>query len=528
MFRVRRSAILAACCVLRAACCSAEVDLDRLVAQCLQELREHPAGGALCLVEQAAVHGFLHENLLCRESGSSFQIRVALGEDPGVAVVDVGRLVVDRHVRDRRLGETQPHCPVVWVGGDVALFELPEIDTCPDFRNGEHRYLVAGCPVEPSPVRALLDRRGGHGPHCGELSQLLDLLNRHGADPLDGLGRNEVFHGVSRSTHEKGPNDERPEDHHADEREDDNDPRTRTGPGLLGHPTRVPASNVPHMESQMVEVNGTDLFVRTYGPADGYPIVLLHGWPDSGRGWSQVARLLEDRYRLIVPDNRGFGRSAMPEGTDNYRMHVLLADLAGLIAWSGSPRVSVVGHDFGAAVAWQAATFLMDVVDRVVCIAAPHPMRMHEFAGFTRQLTRSFYVWLLNSGASGEALLAHGDFVPLSEWVFGDAIDEVEKREYRKEWSEPGRFTAMAEWYRASFRPELFNPDVNLQLPSAQVPVRYIHGTNDWAFVTEMAEGSGKFVDAEFDEVALSAGHWIPIEHPELVADQIQDWVDRR
>lgn len=278
----------------------------------------------------------------------------------------------------------------------------------------------------------------------------------------------------------------------------------------------------------MVPVNGIELFVRQYGPEDGYPVILLHGWPDSGRGWQRVAPLLEERYRVIVPDNRGFGRSDMPEGTDNYRMHVLVADLAGLIAWTGAPSVSVVGHDFGSAIAWQAATFLPDLVDRVVCVAAPHPMRMHEFAGLTKQLTRSFYVWLLHSGSSGEALLAHGDFVPLSNWVFGDAVDEVGKHEYRKEWSEPGRFTAMAEWYRASFRPELFNPDVALQLPNATVPVRYIHGTRDWAFVEEMAEGSGKFVDAEFDQMTLASGHWIPLEHAEQLSDAIIDWVERR
>lgn len=282
------------------------------------------------------------------------------------------------------------------------------------------------------------------------------------------------------------------------------------------------------MAAGMVAINDTELYVRDHGPADGYPVILLHGWPDSGRGWSKVAPLLQSRYRVIVPDNRGFGRSAMPEGTDNYRMHVLVADLAALIHWTGAPRVSVVGHDFGSAIAWQAATFLGEVVDRVVCVAAPHPMRMREFAGLTEQLTRSFYVWLLNCGTAGEKLLGQQDFVPLSHWVFGRAIDDQEKEEYRREWSEPGRFTAMAEWYRANFRPELFNPDVELQLPNATVPVRYIHGERDLAFAPGMGDGSGAYVDAEYDEVSMDAGHWIPIEHPEELAASIVDWVERR
>lgn len=505
-----------------------EVDLDRLVAESLEEVGENSARRLLRFVEQAGLDGLFDQDLLGCQPGGPFEVWVSLSEDSRVAVVHVRCLVVDSHVGDG--GKRQRHADDagIRIGSDVSVSDLGQVDAGADLGHRQHGDLITGRPVEPATIGALLDGGGGHRSHGGELGQLLNLLDSDRPDSLDRLFRDDRVGGVDGPTDQERPEDQRTQDCGADEGQDHDDPWIRAAARSIRHPTRLPPGSVLAVETQMVRVNEIELFVRTYGPDDGYPIILLHGWPDSGRGWSRVAPLLEDGFRVVVPDNRGFGRSDMPEGTDSYRMHVLLADLAGLIAWTGAPTVSVVGHDFGAAIAWQAATFLMDVVDRVVCVAAPHPMRMREFAGFTRQLTRSFYVWLLNSGASGEALLSHGEFVPLSNWVFGEAVDEVEKREYRREWSEPGRFTAMAEWYRASFRPELFNPDVVLQLPNAQVPVRYIHGSRDWAFVEEMAVGSGKFVNAEFDEVELDAGHWIPLEHAPALAASIVDWVDRR
>ncbi len=217
----------------------------------------------------------------------------------------------------------------------------------------------------------------------------------------------------------------------------------------------------------------------------------------------------------------------MPAGTDNYRMHVLLGDVAGLIDWSGADRVSIVGHDFGSALTWQAATFLTERVNRVVCIAAPHPQRMHEMAGDPRMLKEAFYVWLLNLGEAGESVLAANGFETLADWVFGDVLDEEERHAYIEDWSEPGRFTAMAEWYRATYRPALFDPSVEITLPPVRAPVRYIHGLDDWAFLPEMATGSGRYIEAEYDEVALEAGHWMIRTHAAEVARLIVDWLDR-
>lgn len=272
-----------------------------------------------------------------------------------------------------------------------------------------------------------------------------------------------------------------------------------------------------------------DLFVRDYGDREGELVIALHGWPDSSRGWSHVAPLLAEQYRVVTPDNRGFGASSKPVGTERYRMGELIGDVLAVADWAGADRFHLIGHDFGAAVTWSAATFAPQRLRRVVTMAAPHPMVMKRAAGDLRQLTRSFYTFLMNVGEAGERLLAAADFTLLERLAFGsvESISADERAAYRAEWAQPGAFTAMAEWYRAHYTPDLLNPDVPLELPPATVPIRYLHGAKDFAFVPEMAEGGGDFVDAEYDEVLLDTSHWMLYEAPAQVAGLTLDWLGR-
>jgi pimeloyl-ACP methyl ester carboxylesterase len=285
------------------------------------------------------------------------------------------------------------------------------------------------------------------------------------------------------------------------------------------------------MEQQALSINGINLHVRTLGDPEAPAVLLLHGWPDSGRCWAKVAPLLADRYRVIVPDLRGFGESDAPADLESYRMPVLLGDVAGLIEWTGGSPAFVVGHDFGGALTWQVATWLGDQVSRAMVLAAPHPLRMREVgAGSIEQLSRSFYVWLMQAGEAGMRLLASDDFSMLARFAFGGSsgFTPEDIAAYRADWRRPGRFDAMANWYRAHFRPDLFNPDVPLELPRVQIPVRYVHGELDRAFAAGMETGSGAFVDADFEEIVIEgASHWMPQEKPEEVAALIDDWMSR-
>lgn len=280
------------------------------------------------------------------------------------------------------------------------------------------------------------------------------------------------------------------------------------------------------METHRVSTAGAELHVRVLGPGDGTPVIMLHGWPDTGECWLAVAERLSDRFRLILPDNRGFGASSMPDGTDAYRTSVILGDVLALADWAGWDRFSLVGHDFGGPVAWAAGMFAADRIERIAVVSAPHPMMWKTVgARSLSQWQRSFYAWLLNAGDAGLRLLSSADFAVLARLAFGDLFpeDEVERR--RAAWREPGRFEAMARWYRAGYNPDLLNPDLPLDLPPVRVPTLYIQGREDWAFVPAMAEGSGAYVEAEFDEWLIDgAGHWLPYTHAEGLADRFGSW----
>ena len=154
---------------------------------------------------------------------------------------------------------------------------------------------------------------------------------------------------------------------------------------------------------------------------------------------------------------------------------------------------------------------------------------MKSVAGNLHQIMKAAYTFLMNigPGSSGEALLAADEFRMLERFAFGanPAISAEERDAYREEWSQPGTFTAMAEWYRAHYSPDLLNPDIPLELPKTEVPIRYIHGTNDFAFVDELAETNEPFVAGPYDHVLIDSSHWMLHERPEEIAELISSWL---
>jgi pimeloyl-ACP methyl ester carboxylesterase len=229
-----------------------------------------------------------------------------------------------------------------------------------------------------------------------------------------------------------------------------------------------------------------------------------------------------------MPDLRGFGDSDAPDATASYAMPVVTGDALAVLDHFGIERTGVVAHDFGGAVAWALGAFVPDRVERMVVMSSPHPLRLRQAAlEDPMQLKRSFYVWLLHAGPEGEALLAADEFRLLISWAFaGSRIPEATLGAYRESWSQPGRFHAMAGWYRANYRPSLFDPGHEVTLPPVTVPTRYLHGDRDQGFVAAAATGSGDFVAAPYGERVVSGvGHWLTHDVPETVAEEVRNWM---
>ncbi|MCU0465000.1 MAG: alpha/beta fold hydrolase, partial [Anaerolineae bacterium] len=105
----------------------------------------------------------------------------------------------------------------------------------------------------------------------------------------------------------------------------------------------------PLIEHHLIKTNGITLHVVTAGPADGQPVVLLHGFPEFWYGWKeQIPALAAAGYRVIVPDQRGYNQSDKPKGVEQYTLDKLTGDIAGLLDALGYADAYIVGHDWGA------------------------------------------------------------------------------------------------------------------------------------------------------------------------------------
>ena len=135
---------------------------------------------------------------------------------------------------------------------------------------------------------------------------------------------------------------------------------------------------------RMIAGDGVSLYVEDHGEGD--PVLLLHGWPDSARLWRHQVPVLAGRGdRVITPDLRGFGRSEQPGEVRSYALRNVVGDITGLLDALEVPAAHVVGHDWGAAVAWMVATLHPEVVERLAILNVPHPRRMQAQASNCRQ-----------------------------------------------------------------------------------------------------------------------------------------------
>lgn len=128
------------------------------------------------------------------------------------------------------------------------------------------------------------------------------------------------------------------------------------------------------VEHRMIDVNGIRLHIAEEGT--GPLVVLLHGFPESWHSWRhQFAPLAAAGFRVVAPDQRGYGRSDHPEDVDAYSILHLVGDVIGLIHALGEKQAFVVGHDWGAPVAWHTALLRPDVVRGVAGLSVPPPFR---------------------------------------------------------------------------------------------------------------------------------------------------------
>lgn len=268
-----------------------------------------------------------------------------------------------------------------------------------------------------------------------------------------------------------------------------------------------------------IDSNGVNLNVEVYGPEDGTPVLLLHGFPDTGRLWSkQVGPLGDAGFRLIVPDLRGYGRSGQPAGVDDYNLMFLAADQAAVLDHLEVERAHVVGHDWGAAVAWGVATFAPDRVERLVALSVGHPSSFRS-AGY-EQREKSWYMLLFQFEGIAERWLSDNDWANFREWSRHPDVDAV-----IADLDANGSLTPGLNYYRANVHPRsLIEPP--LELPKITVPTMGIWSTGDFALTEGQMTASAGAVAASWRyERLIGPGHWMQWEDPDRVNALLIDFL---
>jgi pimeloyl-ACP methyl ester carboxylesterase len=264
-----------------------------------------------------------------------------------------------------------------------------------------------------------------------------------------------------------------------------------------------------------MEVNGISLHVEDHG--SGTPVVLLHGWPDSSHLWRhQITFLTSNGFRVIAPDLRGFGRSDKPQEVAAYAFANPVADIVGMLDALGLSRAHLVGHDWGAFIAWMTAILHPDRVERLVVLSVPHPLAPRTL----RQREMAWYQLFFQFEGVAEAWLQHDEWALLRDFLRGDG--DVDR--YIEDLSRPGALTASLNWYRANLAPR--PPGRAPDLPAVQAPTLAIWSTNDHYLDGARLEASASFVDANWRyERIEGVSHWIPLDVPDRLNELLLEWL---
>jgi pimeloyl-ACP methyl ester carboxylesterase len=283
---------------------------------------------------------------------------------------------------------------------------------------------------------------------------------------------------------------------------------------------------------------GVTLNVATAGDRENPALILLHGFPESHRTWREIAPRLQDNFFLVMPDQRGFAGSDRPQDIDAYKTELLVDDIFALANTFGLDAFALVGHDWGGAIAWSAALRGDSRLTRLAIVNAPHPVVFQKsLIESADQRAASQYITAFRTPGFEQVVEANG-----YDWFFErtfsvdvSKIPQAEKQQYIAEWSQPGGFTAMLNWYRAA-KVIVPPPGVTVPLPDwllrafpkVKIPTLVVWGMMDTALLPMQLDGLDALVEDLHIVRLPDAGHFAPWEAGEEVARALRPFLGAR
>ena len=263
--------------------------------------------------------------------------------------------------------------------------------------------------------------------------------------------------------------------------------------------------------------DGLTFDVRDSGPADGEPVVLLHGFPQDSTAWARVAPGLHQHgLRTLAPDQRGYSPMARPRGRSHYRLRETVDDVLALLDAAELESAHVVGHDWGAVVAWGIACWHPERVRTLTALSVPHPAAMTKALVTSDQALRSSHVGLFQLPFLPEALLLSRGGAALRTALERGGLPADAAERYVARMREPGALTAALNWYRA------LPWNARDPVGRIRVPTLHVWSTGDAFLGRTATEATEQFCTAPYRlEVLDDVPHWIPEVAPDRVAELV-------
>lgn len=297
------------------------------------------------------------------------------------------------------------------------------------------------------------------------------------------------------------------------------------------------------MEQVRVKLaNGIELDVVDVGPRDAPVLIFLHGFPDSHRTWRHQIAHLSGRYRCIAPDQRGYRGSSKPKGVENYTPDKLIGDVFQLADALGVGPFTIVGHDWGGAIAWGVAIMgqLNGRVTRAVVANAPHPTIFPKLLYTNRQQRQASQYFRVFRDPASNALVEQFGLGGVLLKAFGEMpenpkMDPAERAALMEDYANREASIAMLNWYRASPM-EVLDMDAPYEtpagwtppaLPKLTIPTLVVWAMDDIALPAANLDGLDEVI-ADLTLVKVpGCGHFVQWEAPDAVNAALDAFLTR-
>ena len=276
------------------------------------------------------------------------------------------------------------------------------------------------------------------------------------------------------------------------------------------------------------QIGSIKLHYATAGEGDRL-VILLHGFPEFWYSWRHQINALSENFKVVAPDMRGFNLSDKPRNVSDYEIDKLVDDVNGLIRYFGYKNAAVIGHDWGASVAWALAQKHPESLWKLGALQVP-PVQIWKKNQTLKQFLASWYMFFFQIPALPEFLFRRNDYAALENALKNstaekDVFTGADIAEYKKAWSEPFALTAMLNYYRANILKRFFSKTENA--PKIKIPTVFIYGEQDTAVLPETVKGVGEMIDAPFEEFYIpTSGHWVQQEAADAVTEILREFLN--